>query len=37
MSCLARICLTVAAVAALACSPARAWGELGHEVIALVA
>jgi hypothetical protein len=34
---LTRICLALAAVAVLACSQARAWGDLGHEVTALIA
>ncbi|HEX3395740.1 MAG TPA: S1/P1 nuclease [Steroidobacteraceae bacterium] len=32
-----KICLSLAAVAALTCSQAQAWGDLGHEVTALVA
>jgi hypothetical protein len=30
-------CLVAAAIAALGCAPAKAWGDLGHKVTALVA
>jgi S1/P1 Nuclease len=34
---LRKSCLVVAAIAALGCAPAKAWGDLGHKVTALVA